>query len=394
MLKVLPRLVFTVFTSLSILLLTSAHTAFAVPQTEEVTGLTIDAPKKFLVGYDDATGLYTIRKKKSKTRAELLIGTSPLTLQQTADDFISSSGMKVKKYLEQGDSILLKGKLGKKSAQIRFKQSGSELEVIRYYGKKKKKKKKKKRNSRRSTLYPRLTAAQVRLLDRILATRQGGRIVPLPVTIPTQTLRGTDGTSALVPNLPGWSFDARDGIISGGNPTQGIVNLGIPTLVNYTGSFFNYGVKSDFVDLPTAIANVWPQQVARLNGGTIRVLGVQAVPGTTGWLGSSYAASGMFTVRFTFNGLTWDALFVSGAAPIDFDSWLWYHSYIAVPVGGSQVIANALVNTWSTWDNSAANATRLQNALNTILTTVVPGNPIDSDVFDAIHQQWVDYIKQ
>ncbi|MCB0353417.1 MAG: hypothetical protein KDD64_07835 [Bdellovibrionales bacterium] len=366
----------------------------AAPLTEATTGLQVDAPKKFTLSYDQS-GLYTIKKKKAKTKANFVIGTSPLSTKATADDYIASSDIKVQKYDELSDSILIKGKLGKKSIQVRFRPVGSEMEVITYFGKNGKKKKKRSSKGRtlRTSIQPRVTVREIALLDQIIRSRQGGRVVPLPITIPTRQLVGIDGTSALVPNLPGWTFDARDGIISGGNPTQGIVNLGIPTLVILPG-FFNYGVVSSFTTAANALATVWPQQVATL-GAQVQVLAIQQIPGTSNWLGGgAYLDSGLFAVRFRFNNRTWDGIFVSGCAPIDFQSWLWYHSYIAVPVNGSQAIANALVNTWSTWDNSNANAARLQDALNTIATTVIPGNPIDPDVFDAIHQKWVDYIRQ
>ncbi len=380
--------------------------ALAMPQVESVTGLQVDAPKNYSIQYD-GTGTYTIKKKRTKAKATLILGKSPFGAKQTADDYIASSNYKVKKYNQTGDSVLLNGKLGKKKLDVRFRETGGLIEVSTFSGKdkvkkkkgktkakkNKKKKGKKKKKNRRSSGSLRLTAGAIAAFDRIIRSRQGGIVVPLPVTIPTRRLVGGDGTSALVPNLPGWSFDARDGIISGGNPTQGIVNLGIPTLVLFPGTFFTQGVINRGVDPQTAIAEVWPKQVAFVGGGAVRVLAIQQVPGTAGWLGQNFS-SALFAVRFAFNNRTWQALFVSGSAPFDGVSWFWYHSYIAVPEGSSPAIGNALMNTWATWDNTNANAARLQDALNTIATTPLPGNPIDPDVFDAIHQQWVDYIRQ
>lgn len=364
----------------------------AATLTESSTGLTVEAAKKYSIKYNN-DGTYTIKKKRSKLKATFTIGISPLSAKGTADDFIATSGAKVKKYQEQNGSVLLTlKKLGKlKNAKVRFRPVGSngEMEVITYTGKKKKKKKK--RSARGRNL--RLTAGAIRAFDRIIQSRQGGLRRQLPVTIPTRTIRAFDGTSAVVPNLPGWTFDARDGIISGGNINQGIVNLGIPTLVLFPGQFFNGPVMGAAVPPGQAIANIWPQQAATI-GANLRVLSVQQVPGTDGWLGQNFF-SGLFAVRFALAGRTWQALMVSGVAPATDLSWLWYHSYIAIPeVGGSAAIGNALMNTWATWDNTNANAARLQSALNTIATTPLPGNPIDPAVFDAIHQDWVDYIKK
>ncbi|MDC0358223.1 hypothetical protein OAO01_05345 [Oligoflexia bacterium] len=379
-------------------------TAWAKTLEDPATGLQVEAPNKYQLTYNgDST--YTIKKKNSKTKANFVIGTTPLSAKLTADDFINASGMAVSKYSELDDSVLLAGKLGKKNVQVRFRPVGEVMEVVTYFGNnkknkksKKKKKKKKKKGGKKKTArqalsnqVASLTLAEINILDQIIRSRQGGTVVPLPVTIPVRKLTGADGTSAVVPDLPGWSFAAKDGIISGGNPSQGIVNLGIPSLVILPG-FPHYGISNSFVSAEAAIAQVWPQAVATL-GAQVQVLGVQAVPGTNGWLGTTFASSGMFGVQFQTLGRTWQALFVSGGVPIDAFSWFWYYSYIAVPVGSSPAIGNALMNTWATWDNSAASAKRLQDALNTIKNTVVPGNPIDPEVFDAIHQKWTDYIR-
>ncbi|MCB0317975.1 MAG: hypothetical protein KDD56_04405, partial [Bdellovibrionales bacterium] len=193
---------FLVFSLLIVSLICfTSQTSFAVPLTESTTGLKLEAPKKFTLTYNGG-GSYTVKKKKSPTKANFVIGTSPLSAKMTADDFINSSGMNVKKYLDEGDSILLKGKLNKKSVQVRFRQVGKQMEYITYFGKKKKGKKK------RSSRVPRLTAAEVRLLDSIIRSRQGGRVIPFPVTIPMRRVTASDGTTALVPNLPGWTASA------------------------------------------------------------------------------------------------------------------------------------------------------------------------------------------
>ncbi|MEZ4754180.1 MAG: hypothetical protein R3A13_07715 [Bdellovibrionota bacterium] len=378
------------------LILTFSPAVFVKPLTESTTGLSVDAPKKFKLSYSG--GVYTIKKKRSKTKANFIFGKTPLGVKATADDFINTSGMNVKKYSEVDGTVLLKGKLNKKNVQVRFRPVGDEMEFVTYFGKKKKKKKKRALRSTRAST--RITVRDLIALDNIIRSRSGGRRVFLPVNIPMRRITASDGTNALIPNLPGWTGSAgAGGVISAGHPTQGIVTLGVPHLVFYPGTFFaanaqNTNAISNFVTAGNAIAQVWPQQVAKVTGGQVQVLAVQQLPNTNGWLGPTYFSSGLFAVRFRFNGLVWDALFVSGSTGIDGVSWLWYHSYIAVPVGSSPAMGNALVNSWTSWDNSNANANRFTQTLNTILTTPPPGNPIDQDVFDRIHQKWVDYIKQ
>lgn len=250
--------------SLSLLSAFFATPLLAKPLTESETGLTVDAPKKYTLSHV-GDGLYRLKKKGSKNRADFVIGRSPFDAEGTADDYIESSGMKVKKYQRLSDSVLLTGKVKKKATTVRFRPVGDQMEVVTYFGKNKKKKsKKKKRNRRRSaTRTPEtasLTLGQLRVLDRIIRSRQGGNVVPLPVTIPSRQVVGQDGTSALVPNLPGWQAFANDGIISAGHPTQGIANLGIPTLVGVPGSFFQ-GVTNRLVPADLAIAEIWPKQI-------------------------------------------------------------------------------------------------------------------------------------
>jgi len=368
-----------IFVSLCLVLASPQNASAQRLLVEPETGLQMEAAGRFRLLHQ-GEGVYMLRRGRM-FRARFVIGKSPFDARRTAEDFVDFTSMRVSRFIEREDHVLVRGRNRQGPVAIRFRPLGGGLiEVATMTGRRNPDRQLNRslaRNAnRRPPLFLRISPRQIRQLSDILASQQGGRVIPLPVQVPVQTLTGP-GTSAVVPNLPGWNFQANDGIVSGGHPTQGIVNLGIP-VANFVTA-----------DPAQAIFQLWPQFMAS-NGASIQVLGVRFIPNTGGWLGAGFN-SGMFTVRFRFNGLDWDALFVSGVSTTN---PLWYHSYVGVPVGSSPAIGNALMNTWATWDPSAAAQQRLQNALLTVLTTVIPGNPIDPTVFDRLHRDWTAYIRQ
>ena len=240
-----------------------------------------------------------------------------------------------------------------------------------------------------------VTVGDVLALKQILNTRRGGVTVPLQVAIPVRRFTAPDGGStAIVPNLPGWTFTGGGGELSGFNANQGAFNFGTPVVVSNPNSPTAEGIIGFPVPPGQAIVDIWPQFVAQRAGLNLPVVSVVAGPGTTGWLGANFS-SGMYAVRLQLNGVPWTALFVSGVFDMGSSlGWGWYHTYIAVPDQGPGGIGPALINTWATWDNSAASNQRLNQALASILSTRVPGSgPIAWDVFEKAAHDWSDYIR-
>ena len=66
----------------------------------------------------------------------------------------------------------------------------------------------------------------------------------------------------------------------------------------------------------------------------------------------------------------------------------------AVNQGSDPRIGAAILRTWATWDPSRDQARRLNQALNSILTTNVGGGPIDQDVFDEAAEKWDEYFRE
>lgn len=191
---------------------------------------------------------------------------------------------------------------------------------------------------------------------------------PLQVAVPMRVF-SAGGASALVPNIPGWRFSGANGAIDGFRLDQGGFALGIPMALG------------GYVPSGTCITSVWAPGV----GAT--VTGIAAVPGSGGVLGANFE-SAYCTVTFVSAGRAYEALFLAGSNDL-----MFYCSYVAVAAGGPGCIGLALLDTWRTWDPSAAVNVRLNQILATILTTPIPGSPIDPEVFDRANEAWSAYLR-
>ena len=139
-----------------------------------------------------------------------------------------------------------------------------------------------------------------------------------------------------------------------------------------------------------------PQFFARsgVPGISIQVTG--QFPGSEQILGAGYV-SGFLTGVATAGGRTASGVFLYGAGTFDTGvdgAYANYLSYAAVNQGTDPRIGAALLRTWATWDPSRDQQRRLNEALNSILTTNVGGGPIDQDVFDEANRKWSEYFRQ
>lgn len=368
-----------------LLLLCAQSNAFAATLVDPTTGLTVTAPKGYKLSNNN--GVYTVKGPHSSVR--FIRGRSALNIAKTVDSFVKLAKIKRASKAKKGSAYKVTGTLSNKPILAQFKPSGEFIDVAIFKAGSAKKK-----NAALRELRADVTIADVLALQRIVASRRGGITLPLPVTIPMKQFVAPDGgSSALVPDLPGWSYSGGGGVISGANANQGIVNLGIPVAVSIPG-FFGDPPSSNFVNSAQAIASVWPQYALRFYGAQVQVVGISEVPGTRGWFGIG-TDSALYAVSFKLNGASWQALMSSWSTTIPGLSigWYWYHSYIAVRVDGPGGIGAALINTWSSWDNSGASQARLNDALNTLLSIRVTGYPIDPEVFQKAADDWDEYIR-
>ncbi|RMG42313.1 MAG: hypothetical protein D6719_06675 [Candidatus Dadabacteria bacterium] len=387
-------------------------TSQAISLKEPQTGLTVDAPAGYSVSF--SKGIYTLSKGKLKIR--LMLARSPFSLSDTVKSYLKAARIKRAKKRGKGDIVKIQGKLHGKSVVVMFRKAADAIEIATLSGssgkgrvhgnkhkhkrkkRKKHKKRKKRKRSHRAVLMSAtyearpLTVADVLNLARILRSRRGGRTVPLQLKIPMRKYVAPDrGSSALVPDMPGWKYTGGGGVVAGGNPAQGGFALGVPVTVTVPG--FSGQIVNPLVPPDRAIIEVWPKWVA-LGGDNLQVLSVRAVPGTNGWLGPNFF-SALYAVRFTVNGVRWQGLMASGVFDIGTVlGWGWYHSYIAVPENGPGGFGPALIDTWASWDNSKASEQRLAQAIQTILNTHVQGWPIDPDVFQHAANAWDAYIRE
>ncbi len=354
--------------------------------TDKATGLKVKAPSGFRL--KASGGIYTVTNGHQYVK--FVLAHSSVGVSETTKEYIRLSALKKAKKKKKGSTFVVTGKLKGKPVQVEFKAKGANVSIATYGGLSTG------RASRsRVPLATPVTVADILTLKRIVASRRGGVVVPFSVPIPMRRLVGQDGTSAFIPDRPGWTGSANGGVVFAANANEGIVELGVPQYVNVPPQNA-YGAPVSFiVPAGQAIVNVWPQYAA-MAGASVRLLAVQEVPGTEGWLGSFAYSSGMYAIRFTLLGRTWSGLMVSGVFSVQLDNvaWSWYHSYVAVPDNGVPGMGAALLNTWATWDNSAASQARLNQALATVLSTRAGGGPIDPEVFQAAADNWSAYIRE
>jgi hypothetical protein len=101
---------------------------------------------------------------------------------------------------------------------------------------------------------------------------------------------------------------------------------------------------------------------------------------------------------FTRNGAPWTGAFLVGTTTNtgNPDQWLMYFSDIAVPKTDDTSVAQALVSTWQSWDPSAGDAARLdearasQQATTGIIRSV---NAFRQGVVEVAAENWDAYIR-
>ncbi len=241
-----------------------------------------------------------------------------------------------------------------------------------------------------------LTAADIARLARIAGSARGGTPLRFAGAIPLKPFTASDGSAtAFVPDRPGWTFGGASGAVEGSNPKEGTFAFGILVPFQYP------GIPFPSPNLPTApypaaaqaFAQALPMWFAACCATTVtgmQVLG-SASPGS---LGPGYD-SALFSVRFQLAGKTWISLWNLGTHPGYGDGlWYLYYSMAAIPENGDPRIGAALIDTWASWNPGADQTRRINQAVQSVLTTRFGGGPIDQDVFDAAAQKWSAYIRQ
>ncbi len=275
---------------------------------------------------------------------------------------------------------------GRQTLEVRAK--GSKLIVLRYG------------RASSSSAQASQSAGQLALLRRIAGTARGGRTAAIPGSIPTRSFTAADGSAtAQVPDLPGWNYNGGSGVIEGTGP-QGAFAFGVPFYAAVPGTFAASSNSFPSAPFPATAAegltNLVPQFFTRsgVPGITLQVTG--QFPGSDQFLGANYV-SGFLTAAVNSARGTGSGVFLYGAGTFDTGvdgAYANYLSYAAVNSGTDPRIGAALLRTWATWDPSRDQQRRLNEALNSVLTTNVGGGPIDQDVFDEAAAKWDEYFRQ
>jgi hypothetical protein len=242
------------------------------------------------------------------------------------------------------------------------------------------------------------TAGQLNLLRRIAGTARGGRTATALGSIPLRPFTAADGSAtAQVPDLPGWNYNGGSGVIEGTGP-QGAFAFGVPFYGAVPGSFAanTFPVAPFPATAGEGLQNLVPQFFARAGVPGIGIQVTGQFPGSEQFLGAGWV-SGFLTANVTSARGTASGVFLYGAGAFDTGvdgAYANYLSYAAVNQGSDPRIGAAILRTWATWDPSRDQARRLNQALNSILTTNVGGGPIDQDVFDEAAEKWDEYFRQ
>lgn len=236
------------------------------------------------------------------------------------------------------------------------------------------------------------TASDLALLRRLVASANGGRTLRLPGGIPLKRFVAPDGgSSALVPDLPGWNYGGGGGVIEGARANEGIFAFGVTFPVGVPGS--GYPIEAPPSDAATALRTVIPRFLQRANI-SLQLQQVQLFPGSQQVLGPNMN-SGFFAVRGVIGGVPADGVFLVGTFQADPSFWNVYYSFVAVRRGGDPRLGAALLDTWASWDPSANQAQRRNQTIATILsTTFSGGGPIDQEVFNEAAAKWSAYIRE
>lgn len=235
-------------------------------------------------------------------------------------------------------------------------------------------------------------------LRRIADTVRGGRLARLPQPIRMRTFTAPDGgSSALVPDLPGWSFNGGSGIIEGTGP-QGAFAFGFPFYAAVPGS----PGTSSFVTAPfpssaeVGLQTVVPAEFHRVGLAMSNVAVRSRFDGSQSLLGPNWRSDFMTATFRGTNGTPASGVFLYGAGLFDTGSdgtYANYLSYALVRRGTDPRIGAALLRSWTSWNPTRNQQQRLHDAIGTILTTNVGGGAIDPQVFDEAAAKWDAYFR-
>lgn len=243
-----------------------------------------------------------------------------------------------------------------------------------------------------------IAASGLATLRKIADTARGGRLASLPQPIRMRLFTAPDGGStALVPDLPGWSFNGGSGVVEGTGP-QGAFVFGFPFYAAVPGS----PGSSSFVVAPfpstaeVGLQTVVPLELHRIGLAFGNVAIRSRFDGSQSLLGSQWRSDFMSATFRGTNGTPGSGVFLYGAGLFDTGEdgvYANYLSFALVRRGTDPRIAGALLRSWASWNPTRNQQQRLHDTINTILTTNVAGGGIDPQVFDEAAAKWDVYFR-
>jgi hypothetical protein len=253
-----------------------------------------------------------------------------------------------------------------------------------------------------------------KLLPQISAAAQGGNPVAPPmqkVTTPVaaaalQPYTNPDGSaSAQVP--VGFKCAGSKGIIECLEPAHGAIEYGVGLPVCTAGS-----QKADVAETleptlcpaispfiensQTAATTLWSAVLNKLVNANIQ--NVTVVSSTPEPFGPGWKAS-LDILNFTRNGVPWTTAMLAAttANTGSAEEWLFYYSDVSVPQTGSASYGEALAQSWSTFNPSAAEKQRMGEAehdMQATTETIKSVNGFRQEVFEEANQHWDEYIRE
>jgi hypothetical protein len=361
---------------------------------DKLSGLSVRAPAGYKLSFDPHHGMYLVSNRRRYAR--FMFARSPFQLKATAAAVVKGLGAKVSHARQTKHLYSATVRFHHRTGTLRISSLGGNELLVALLGPVSGSGRERAIAARTA----RVSVADIATLSAIVNSHRGGLAVPLNVTLPTRrfTAPAVNGATATVLNRTGWQYGGTDtGYLYGGSTAdRAAFELGGVIWVNYPGSPSPLAGFPTFplVNSESALVNVMPAWKAIQLNEHIVFDTVAPVAGTAGLLGPNYD-SGMYLAHFTINGVGYQGLFTIGTA--DYSpglDWIMYFSYVAVSDASPGGIMPALMDTWTTWDNSAASNSRLAIALNNVLTTPpLAGGPIDPAVFQNAANDWDEYIR-
>lgn len=357
------------------------------------SGFRVAAPADFRLSHDAATGVYRITSSRRRARVSYLRLSGAPEPRGVVDAFVEQAKG------AGGEAVAVRNGFGRRvviagRSKVVEARTDAGATVLTTYG----------RTGRGTRA---AAAASLETTLRAIARRARGgapiavpqEVVKVPVAAaPLRPFTTADGLArAQVPADASFNCTGTKGALECYSP-KGEATLGVPATICPPGStfglYYSCPVTAPLSDPATVMTQIWPRvrnlasQFGTVGGVTIE----RSQP-----VDMAGFSAEMFLVRFTRDGQPWNGAFLIAVTPnTGAEYWLMYFSGVAVPDGDDSSFGQALIETWSSWNPSAAIDQRLTSISDSLKATTETIRSVDAfrqAVHEVANANWNAYIR-